>query len=251
MKIWDITGIVHIDVFSNGITGYFMKKDRYLEKTWMYLEIISKVMLLVSFGFQFLIIQPINDEFQKIQQKKIEDTISKSAERFQYLSKKIDDINKLEIVDKTNSEEVIEFTEEDFKFAVKSIAEFKNCSVSVIGNERVSEIYTIIPELLSSSNISEVASDVIGKVSEAEFDQLLSCLIEPYINAAGESLGEAIGDVMIEATEMILAPVIEELIIEPILVKYAQIATWLNFLLFLFGSILAVTARIKELKVIN
>lgn len=207
-------------------------------KAWMKLEIVSRIFILTSVGFQFLILQPANDEFQNIKQQKIEDAINKSSEKFQYLSKKIEALDLL--TNNTESIESIEIPKEGIIIAAKAVVEIKKCTKFVIGEQRTSNIYRNIPNVLNDENLVEETGKIIEKIDEKELDDILDCFLEPYYELGAE--------VVIDMIQEISTPLIEESIVKPIFVIYHNFISWFNFVLFFIGSILAVIARTIELK---
>ncbi len=210
-------------------------------KAWMKLELISRVLILVSIGFQFLVLQPANDEFQSLKQQNIEDAVTKSAERFQFLSKKIEALNLINVASKTA--ESSEVPKEGIVIAAKAIVEVKLCAKSILGEARTSELYALIPAMLTESNLAEETGKVISYIEESEFDDILICFLEPYYEMGA--------DVIFDIIQSVSEPLIEKAIVEPIFVIYHKVISWFNFVLFLIGSILATLARVLELKTVQ
>lgn len=210
-------------------------------KIWIIIELISKVLILLTVGFQFLVIQPINDGFQNDRQEIIKTMISTNKVLLTNLFDKVSELKRENFETKENTE--INVTEKQIVLSVEAIKNLKSCATIVIGEERVSDLYSHMQSKLTTSNIDKHIEGYITKLSEEEIDEIINCFLGLYSTQVQDVL-KSLGEVIQEIGE----PIVEKVIVKPILVKFHTLATWVNFIIFIVGSFLAIYARMLELK---
>lgn len=210
-------------------------------KNFGVIELISRFLILVTIGTQFLILQPLNEKFSNDQFQSLEQSIKNN----QNIMSSIKDL--LSTYEKSdNPESEINISEEEVVIALKAIANAKSCSKLVLGEERTNNFINKAGEKVTVDSLIEYAFVAASEMSPEEFDSFADCFLGRYseevidVITSFQAIYQEIGDAIIGGA-------IEEKIVKPLAVRLYAVFSWVNFIFFLLGTALAIWARKIEL----
>lgn len=214
-------------------------------KSFGVIELISRFLILVTIGIQFLILQPLNEKFSNDQFRSLEQSFKKNQNIVSGVKELLSTYEKSD-----NTEPEINISEEQVVIALKAVANAKSCSKLVLGEERTKTYVNKAGEKFTVDNLVEYVSVVAGEMSPEEFDSLVDCFLGRYseevidVITSIQAIYQKIGGAVIEG-------IIEENIVQPLAFRFYAVFSWINFLFFLVGTSLSIWARKIELSQIE
>ncbi len=206
-------------------------------KNFGVIELISKFLILITIGIQFLILQPLNEKFSNEQFQILKQSIEKNQNIINHMKELL---SKYEKNNQSKSE--INISEEQIVIALQAVANAKSCSKLILGEERTNNFINNANEKVTVENMLEYTLLIANEISPEEFDSFTDCFLGRYnkevidVITSFQAFTQEIGD-----------SIVEESIIKPLAVQFYTVFSWINFIFFLLGTLLSIWARRIEL----